>query len=98
MTTHADKLRGAVVLGTDRGIVAKSLAEHAPQIPVVVIDDMSRDAMARAVHEAAKMACPGDTVLMAPGCASLDIWPGYAARGEDFANAARQVDGPDADG
>ncbi|MEX1242911.1 MAG: UDP-N-acetylmuramoyl-L-alanine--D-glutamate ligase, partial [Cutibacterium acnes] len=62
------------------------------------IDDMSREAMARAVHEAAKMARPGDTVLMAPGCASLDIWPGYAARGEDFANAARHVDGPDADG
>ena len=98
VTTHARKLRGAVVLGADRGIVAESLAEHASQVPVVVIDDMSREAMARAVHAAAKMAHPGDTVLMAPGCASLDIWPGYAARGEDFANAARQVDGPDVDG
>lgn len=98
VTTHAGKLRGVVVLGTDRGIIARSLAEHAPQVPVVVIDDMSREAMARAVHEAAKMARPGDTVLMAPGCASLDIWPGYAARGEDFANAAQHVDGPDADG
>ena len=54
--------------------------------------------MAKAVREAAEMARAGDTVLMAPGCASLDIWPGYAARGDDFVSAARQIDGPDADG
>ena len=98
VTTHAEKLRGAIVLGTDRDVVAKSLAEHAPHVPVVVIDDMSRECMAKAVREAAEMARPGDTVLMAPGCASLDIWPGYAARGDDFVSAARQIDGPDADG
>ena len=28
VTTHAEKLRGAIVLGTDRDVVAKSLAEH----------------------------------------------------------------------
>ena len=98
VTTHAEKLRGAIVLGTDRDVVAKSLAEHAPHVPVVVIDDMSRECMAKAVREAAEMARAGDTVLMAPGCASLDIWPGYAARGDDFVSAARQIDGPDADG
>ncbi|WCC80576.1 UDP-N-acetylmuramoyl-L-alanine--D-glutamate ligase [Cutibacterium equinum] len=98
VTTHAEKLRGAILLGTDRAVIAASLAEHAPQVPVVVIDDMSPECMVKAVHEAARMARPGDTVLLAPGCASLDIWPGYAARGDDFASAARQIDGPAADG
>lgn len=91
--THADRLRGAVVLGVDRGVVAAALAEHAPQVPVIVIDDTTPAAMDRAVHEAARMARPGDTVLMAPGCASLDMWPGYAARGDDFAAAARRIGG-----
>lgn len=94
VTTHADKLRGAVVLGIDRDVVARALARHAPGVPVVVLDGSDRSVMARAVREAARMARPGDTVLMAPGCASRDIWTGYDVRGDDFAAAARQEPGP----
>ncbi|MDN5995226.1 UDP-N-acetylmuramoyl-L-alanine--D-glutamate ligase [Acidipropionibacterium jensenii] len=94
VTTHRDKLRGAVVIGIDRKMIAETLARLAPQVPVVVLDSTDRSVMAEAVHRAAEMAQAGDTVLMAPGCASLDIWPGYAARGDDFAKAARTIDGP----
>ncbi|MDN6427601.1 glutamate ligase domain-containing protein, partial [Acidipropionibacterium jensenii] len=94
VTTHRDKLRGAVVIGIDRKMIAETLARLAPQVPVVVLDSTDRSVMAEAVHRAAEMAQEGDTVLMAPGCASLDIWPGYAARGDDFAKAARTIDGP----
>jgi UDP-N-acetylmuramoylalanine--D-glutamate ligase len=41
--------------------------------------------MAEAVRVAAALARPGDTVLLAPACASFDWYPGYAARGDDFA-------------
>lgn len=41
--------------------------------------------MARAVALAAEEAAPGDTVLLSPGTASFDQYPGMAARGRDFA-------------
>ena len=89
--THANRLRGVVVLGVDRQRIAESLAEHAPDVPVVVLDTMDRTVMDEAVTQAARMARPGDTVLLAPGCASRDIWTGYDVRGDDFARAARAL-------
>lgn len=86
--THASRLRGVVVLGVDRQRIAESLAEHAPDVPVVVLDTMDRTVMDEAVTQAARMARPGDTVLLAPGSASRDIWTGYDVRGDDFARAA----------
>ncbi|GAA1376475.1 UDP-N-acetylmuramoyl-L-alanine--D-glutamate ligase [Luteococcus sanguinis] len=91
VATHAAKLRGAVLLGVDRQVVAEALARHAPDVPVIVIDDTDTGAMAQAVRAAATMARRGDTVLLAPGCASLDMWSGYDARGDDFAAAVRAL-------
>ncbi len=85
--THGGRLRGAVLLGVDRGVIAEALARHAPDVPVVVIDRPDTGAMNEAVRAAATMARPGDTVLLAPGCASLDMWRSYGHRGDDFAAA-----------
>ena len=92
VTAHADRLRAAVVLGVDRAMIAETLARLAPQVPVVVIDETSpRAAMNQAVRAAAEFAREGDTVLLAPGCASRDMWTGYDARGDDFAAAVREL-------
>jgi UDP-N-acetylmuramoylalanine--D-glutamate ligase len=49
-----------------------------------------------AVLAASKEARPGDAVLLSPACASFDRYPGYAARGDDFARAVTDlISGPD---
>lgn len=92
VTDHATRLRGAVLLGVDRALIADALARHAPEVPVVVVDRPDTGAMAEAVTAAARMAHEGDTVLLAPGCASRDMWIGYDARGDDFAAAVKRLD------
>jgi UDP-N-acetylmuramoylalanine--D-glutamate ligase len=44
-----------------------------------------------AVRTAASQARTGDTVLLSPACASLDMYESYAARGDDFAHEVEQL-------
>ncbi|HYY81064.1 MAG TPA: UDP-N-acetylmuramoyl-L-alanine--D-glutamate ligase, partial [Actinomycetes bacterium] len=86
------------LMGRDRHRIAEALARHAPDIPVVDVADTDTGAMDRVVTEAAALARPGDTVLLAPACASQDMFTDYAERGEAFAAAvarlaARQAEG-----
>ncbi|MFJ2029364.1 UDP-N-acetylmuramoyl-L-alanine--D-glutamate ligase [Streptosporangium sp. NPDC087985] len=83
----APRLRGAVLLGVDRGRIRQALARHAENVPVVEVSGQDTGVMDRVVTEAARLAAPGDTVLLAPAGASLDMFPNYGARGKAFAQA-----------
>ncbi|WP_240140261.1 UDP-N-acetylmuramoyl-L-alanine--D-glutamate ligase [Streptomyces sp. MUM 178J] len=87
----AKRLRGVVLIGADRELIRDALARHAPEVPVVDLDRTDTGAMPAAVREAAGLARPGDTVLLAPACASMDMFVNYNKRGEAFADAVREL-------
>ncbi|MEU0271378.1 UDP-N-acetylmuramoyl-L-alanine--D-glutamate ligase [Streptomyces sp. NPDC006307] len=87
----AKRLRGVVLIGADRAPIREALARHAPEVPVVELDRTDTGAMSAAVEEAARLAEPGDTVLLAPACASMDMFVNYNKRGEAFADAVRAL-------
>ncbi|MFF6868695.1 UDP-N-acetylmuramoyl-L-alanine--D-glutamate ligase [Streptomyces sp. NPDC007910] len=87
----AKRLRGAVLIGADRALIREALARHAPEVPVVDLDRTDTGAMSEAVREAARLARPGDTVLLAPACASMDMFTNYNERGDAFADAVRAL-------
>lgn len=89
----AGRLRAAVLLGRDRGVVAQALARHAPDVPVVELSGTDTGIMERVVTEAAALASPGDTVLLAPAAASLDMFADYGKRGDAFAAAVLALAG-----
>lgn len=81
----AARMRGVVLLGVDRDRIREALARHAPDVPVVEVSRTDTGAMDDVVSAAAGMARPGDTVLLAPGCASWDMFRDYGHRGDEFA-------------
>ncbi|MGW0953139.1 UDP-N-acetylmuramoyl-L-alanine--D-glutamate ligase [Streptomyces sp. NPDC002545] len=87
VANSAKRLRGAVLIGADRALIRDALARHAPEVPVVDLDRTDTGAMLQAVQEARRLARPGDTVLLAPACASMDMFANYNRRGEAFAEA-----------
>ncbi|MCX4749609.1 UDP-N-acetylmuramoyl-L-alanine--D-glutamate ligase [Kitasatospora sp. NBC_01287] len=87
----AGRLRAAVLIGEDRELIRRALARHAPDVPVIEAaeGETGAVAMAEVVRAAARVARPGDTVLLAPACASMDMFASYGERGDLFAEAVR---------
>ncbi len=92
------RLRGAVVIGTERDTVLEAFARHAPLLPVIEVDTLdTKEVMPTAVRLAAGLAADGDVVLLAPAAASMDQFRDYADRGEQFSAAVKDMLGGSAD-
>ena len=85
------RLRAVVLLGTDQSVIADALARHAPDVRVIEVSGTDTRVMDRVVAEAARAAEVGDTVLLAPGCASKDMFTDYGARGDAFTSAVGRL-------
>ena len=96
----AGRLRGVILIGAERALIAEALARHAPDVPVVDVPTTDTGAMDLVVARAGELAQPGDVVLLAPAAASFDMFDSYGARGDAFAQAvhryASRSDGPSA--
>jgi UDP-N-acetylmuramoylalanine--D-glutamate ligase len=90
----AGRLAGAVLLGADRAALATAITRHAPNLPVVTVSRTDDGAMSEVVEVAAALAGPGDTVLLAPAAASMDMFRDYKARGDAFVAAVRALADP----
>ena len=60
------------------------------RLNIEIGDGETGSPMDRVVDAAARVARPGDTVLLAPGCASMDMFANYGARGDEFAAAVHR--------
>ena len=84
-------------LGTCRAVVCQG--ESGPRIAAYLADEgfqglvHTAPDLERAVERATGLARPHDVVLLSPGCASFDQFPGYAERGDAFARFARGLAG-----
>jgi UDP-N-acetylmuramoylalanine--D-glutamate ligase len=78
-----DKVKHAVLIGKDARLIEQALAGVCVTVRAASMQD--------AVAAAARAARPGDTVLLSPACASLDMFRDYGHRGEVFAAAVRAL-------
>jgi UDP-N-acetylmuramoylalanine--D-glutamate ligase len=77
------KVRHTVLIGRDAPRLARALAG------VCTLEICTT--LPQAVQAAAHAAHPGDTVLLSPACASLDMFSDYAQRGRVFAQAVQEL-------
>ena len=77
------KVRSTMLIGKDAAAIAAVLQDVCPT--------QILGSMQEAVSAAARAARPGDTVLLSPACASMDMFRDYGHRGDVFAAAVREL-------
>lgn len=85
----ATRIKCALLIGSDRELIAAAL--KTAQIEYFLIEaGNGLTVMESVVQRARELAEPGDTVLLAPACASMDQFKNYSDRGEQFCEAVKK--------
>ena len=75
--------RAVLAIGEAKDRIVAALSDTLPVVPCA--------SLAEAVDEAYRRAKRGDTVLLAPGCSSFDMFTDYVARGRAFKDEVRKL-------
>ncbi|MGH8271400.1 MAG: UDP-N-acetylmuramoyl-L-alanine--D-glutamate ligase [Gammaproteobacteria bacterium] len=79
------RARAVVLIGADAGLIERAIDGRVPVVRAAGMSD--------AVGMAAALAETGDQVVLAPACASLDMFRDYNERGDIFTRAVEALDG-----
>ena len=79
-----DYVKAVYLIGKDASKIAEIIK---PYVPYEFVTDMSE-----AVKAAHNIAISGEIVLLAPACASLDMYEDYKQRGEEFIAAVNALE------
>jgi UDP-N-acetylmuramoylalanine--D-glutamate ligase len=87
------RIKSVILIGQDRELIAEAFKLHSPTTELYRVDQASdaKKLMDDVVIQAIKIAKPGDTVLLAPACASMDQFNSYVERGQLFAQAVKAL-------
>jgi len=80
-TLAAQRVKHLIVIGEAAGKIRDALSD--------VVESSGAASLQEAVLSASRKAAPGDTVLLAPACASFDMFQNYEHRGRVFKDAVR---------
>lgn len=77
------KVKKCFLIGKDAHVIKEQLKD------ACLVEEVTT--LRRAVKKASESASGGDTVLLSPGCASFDMFSGYAERGEKFSEEVMKL-------
>ncbi len=77
------RCRAVILLGESKNLIAKELSEKTKKVLVNSMEEATEKGLQHAIR--------GDTLLLAPGCSSFDMFENYMARGKEFKRTLKNL-------